>query len=250
MSETPADPMRLAQTNMRNPQIKRFYKEASVAEADGGFGLRLDGRGALTPAKNRLVVPTRAIAEKIAAEWAGQGEIVSPASMPVTRLANSAIDGVARTLKETRAEIARYAGADLTCYRALEPEALVEDQAKAFDPVLEWAAQALGARFILSGGLIHVAQPEAALAAVRRAVDAYESPFAVAALHVMTSLTGSVLIALAVARGALSAEAAWRAAHVDEDFQIRKWGEDEEAAIRRAARAREFYAAAEVIASL
>ena len=85
MSETPAEPMRLAQTNMRNPQIKRFYKEASVAEADGGFGLRLDGRGALTPAKNRLVVPTRAIAEKIAAEWAGQGEIVSPASMPVTR---------------------------------------------------------------------------------------------------------------------------------------------------------------------
>ena len=110
---------------------------------------------------------------------------------------------------------------------------MVDDQAKAFDPVLDWAAQALGARFILSAGLMHVAQPEAALAAVRRAVDAYESPFAVAALHVMTSLTGSVLIALAVARGALSAEAAWRAAHVDEDFQIRKWGEDEEATIRR-----------------
>jgi chaperone required for assembly of F1-ATPase len=120
----------------------------------------------------------------------------------------------------------------------------------AFDPVLAWAEGTLSARFILSAGVVHVAQPETALAAVRRAVDSYESPFAVAALHVMTSLTGSALIALAVARGALSADAAWRAAHVDEDFEIRKWGEDEEAMQRRGARAREFYAAAMVIAVL
>jgi chaperone required for assembly of F1-ATPase len=250
MSEAPQDPMRLAQANMRDPQIKRFYKAASVGEVESGFALRLDGRGARTPAKNRLVVPSEKIAKAMAAEWAGQGEIVIPASMPVTRLANSAIDGVARTLAKTREEITRYAGADLTCYRALEPEALVEDQSEAFDPVLAWAAEALGARFILSAGLMHVAQPESALAAVRRAVDAFERLFAVAALHAMTSLTGSVLLALAVARGALGAEAAWRAAHVDEDFQIRKWGEDAEAGARRAARAREFYAAAMVIAAL
>jgi chaperone required for assembly of F1-ATPase len=250
MSETPSDPVGLARANMRNREIRRFYKQASVGEAEGGFALLLDGRGARTPAKNRLVVPSRAIAERIAAEWAGQGEIVAPASMPITRLANSAIDGVARTLAETHAEIARYAGSDLTCYRALEPEALVDEQARAFDPVLAWAEEALGARFVLGAGLTHFAQPEAALAAVRSAVGAYQSPFAVAALHVMTSLTVSVLLALAVARGALTAEAAWRAAHVDEDFQIRKWGEDEEAITRRAARAQEFYAAAMVIAAL
>jgi chaperone required for assembly of F1-ATPase len=250
MSEAPQDPIRLARANMRVPEIKRFYKAASAGEVDGGFALRLDGRGALTPAKNRLVVPTVKIAEAIAAEWDTQGEIVIPASMPLTRLANSAIDGVARTIQETRAEIARYAGADLVCYRALEPQALVDDQAAAFDPVLAWAEDALGARFILSAGVTHVAQPAPALAAVRRAVDAFENPFVVAALHVMTSLTGSVLLALAVARGFLSADDAWRAAHVDEDFQIRKWGEDEEAQSRRAARGREFYAAAEVIASL
>ena len=153
----------------------------------------------------------------------------------------------AATLAETRADIARYAGADLLCYRAEAPEALVAMQAEAFDPVLVWARDALGARFILGAGVMHIAQPEPALAAVRAAVDAYQSPFAVAALHGLTSLSGSVLLALAVARGAWSAEDAWRAAHVDEDFQILQWGEDDDAMARRAARWREFEAAARVI---
>jgi chaperone required for assembly of F1-ATPase len=251
MSETSWDQaVRLAQVGLRAREIKRFYESTTVGEVDGGFALLLDGRGARTPAKNRLVAPSRAIAEWIAAEWAEQGAVINPAAMPVTRLANSALDGVARKLPETRADIARYAGADLVCYRAAAPEALAALQAEAFDPVLAWAEEALGARFILGAGVMHVAQPEPALAAVRNAVDAFQSPFAVAALHGLTSLSGSVLLALAVARGALGAPDAWRAAHVDEDFQIRQWGDDAEAMARRAARWAEFEAAARVIAAV
>jgi len=184
----------------------------------------------------------------IAAEWAAQGETIEPMSMPATRLANSAIDGVAATLSETKAEIARYAEADLVCYRADAPAALVAQQAAAYDPVVAWAREALGTRFVTTVGVAHVAQPEAALAAARAAVEAYADPFAVAALHVMTSLTGSLMIALMAAKGALSADAAWRAAHVDEDFQISRWGEDEEGKSRRGARWRDFEAAAKVMA--
>jgi chaperone required for assembly of F1-ATPase len=148
-----------------------------------------------------------------------------------------------------RAEIVSYVGADLLCYRAGEPEALVAAQAAAFDPALDWAHEALGARFILSEGVKHVAQPEPSLAAVSAALAAIDDCFALAALHVMTTLTGSALLALAVAKGRLAAEEAWRAAHVDEDFQISQWGEDAEAKVRRAARWREMEAAAKVHAA-
>jgi chaperone required for assembly of F1-ATPase len=251
MPDPPRDPMRAAQANMRPPALRRFYKRVDVAAADGGgFALRLDGRGARTPGKRPLVAPTRAVAELIAAEWAGQGETIEPMAMPATRLANSAIDGVADALAETRAEIARYAAADLVCYRAEAPAALVALQAEAYDPALAWAREKLGARFVVTVGVAHVAQPEAALAAARSAVEAYADPFAVAALHVTTSLTGSLLLALMTAKGALTPQAAWRAAHVDEDFQIARWGEDEEATARRAARWRDFEAAARVMAAV
>ena len=250
MPEPPRDPMRAAQANMRPPALRRFYKSVEVVAVDGGgFALRLDGRGARTPGKRPLVAPTRAVAELIAAEWARQGETIEPMSMPATRLANSAIDGVADALGATRAAIAAYAAADLVCYRAEAPAALVALQAEAYDPVLAWARDRLGARFVTTVGVAHVAQPEAALAAARAAVEAYSDPFAVAALHVMASLAGSLLLTLMTAAGALSAEAAWRAAHVDEDFQIGRWGEDEEAKRRRAARWRDFAAAAKVLAA-
>jgi chaperone required for assembly of F1-ATPase len=250
MPEPPRDPMRAAQANMRPPALRRFYKRAEVAAAEGGgFALRLDGRGARTPGKRPLVAPTRAVAELIAAEWAAQGETIEPMSMPATRLANSAIDGVADSLDATRAAIAAYAAADLVCYRAAAPAALVSLQAEAFDPALAWARDRLGARFVATVSLAHVAQPEAALAAARAAVEAYADPFAVAALHVMTNLAGSLLLALMTAEGALSPETAWRAAHVDEDFQIGNWGEDDEAKRRRAARWRDFAAAAKVLAA-
>ena len=140
MPEPPRDPMRAAQANMRPPALRRFYKSAEVVAVDGGgFALRLDGRGARTPGKRPLVAPTRAVAEVIVAEWTAQGETIEPMSMPATRLANSAIDGVADALAATRAEIANYAAADLVCYRAETPEALVALQTEAYDPVLAWA---------------------------------------------------------------------------------------------------------------
>jgi chaperone required for assembly of F1-ATPase len=165
MPEETRDPMRAAQANMRPPTLRRFYKRAEVVAVEGGgFALRLDGRGARTPGKRPLVAPTRAAAELIGAEWAGQGETIEPMSMPATRLANSAIDGVAAALSETKAAIAKYAEADLVCYRAEAPAALVALQAAAYDPVLAWAREKLGARFVATVGLAHVAQPQAALA--------------------------------------------------------------------------------------
>jgi chaperone required for assembly of F1-ATPase len=246
---SPGDPMRSAQRNMRPVVLSRFYETAAVAPSSPGFALQLDGRAARTPAKNALVFPTRALADLIAAEWAGQGATIDPSSMPATRIANSAIDGVAAAMAETRAEIAAYADTDLLYYRAGAPEKLVVAQAAAFDPVLDWAHEAFGVRFILAEGIIHVRQPERSLDALRAALATIDGPFALAALHVLTTLTGSLLLALAVLRGALGAPEAWRIAHVDEDFQISQWGEDDEAMARRAARWREMAAAAAVAAA-
>jgi chaperone required for assembly of F1-ATPase len=249
MSE-PFDPVRAAQAKMRAPEIKRFYTTAAVAETPAGFALQLDGRSARTPGKRPLVAPTRAIAELIAAEWAAQGQLIEPATMPATRLANSALDGVAGATAETRAEILRYFRSDLVCYRADAPVELVALQSQAHDPVLSWALEALGARFATGQGLLFVEQPRDALAACEAALSRFQGPFAIAALHSLTSLSGSALLALMVARGAISPEDAWRASHVDEDYQISKWGEDDEAVGRRQARWREFQAAARIMAAL
>ena len=246
MSEV-GDPRALARDNLRVPGIKRFYQSVGVDEQEGGWALKIDGRNARTPAKKLLMAPTRDAAELIAQEWARQGALIDPFSMPVTRLANSAIDGIAAALTETQAEVARYATADLVCYRVETPETLAKEQAAAFDPILEWARESFGARFILTAGIVHVAQPEPSLRVLREIVGACSDPFPLGALHVMTSMTGSLLIALATAQGQLGSEAAWRAAHVDEDFQIRLWGEDEEATTRRAARWLEFEAASRLI---
>ena len=243
-----ASPMKAAQAGMRPPLPRRFYETAGVTERDGAFELVLDGRPARTPAKNPVAVPTRALGEALAAEWQRQGAVIDPRAMPLTRIVNSAIDGVAPRRAAVAADIARYAGSDLVCYWAGEPERLVTEQARAFDPILAWAREALGAQFVLSEGVVHVAQPEAALAAVRARVEAIGSPFRLAALHVMTTLTGSVLIALAHTEGAIDAGEAWAAAHVDERFQESRWGEDDEAMRRRAAREAEFRAAATISA--
>jgi chaperone required for assembly of F1-ATPase len=242
------DPMRAAQANMRPPPVRRFYKAVELGEAEGRHALMLDGRRARTPGRNPLSAASRALMLEVAAEWERQSETIDPVDMPLTRLLNSAIDGVADTMAETRADILSYAGSDLLCYRAEEPENLVARQAHAFDPVLGWAAESLGARFHVTSGVMHVVQPPEALAAIGAALDAYNDPIALAALSVMTTLTGSALLALAVARGFLSAEAAWRAAHIDEDFQAERWGEDAEAMARGKARRREFEAAATALA--
>jgi chaperone required for assembly of F1-ATPase len=226
---------------------KRFYTWVCVdAKGPGDHRIRLDGRPVRTPAKAELAAPTAALAEAIAEEWQAQGTHIDPSSMPLTKLANSAIDGVARREAEVRADIAKYAGSDLLCYRADGPEGLQRRQAEVWDPILKWAEQDLGARFAVGAGLMPVAQSEAAKAAVARALEEYDG-FALAALHVMTTLLGSVVLALAHARGYLSAEAAWAAAHVDEDWQISKWGEDAEAKARRDRRWADMQAASRML---
>lgn len=244
----PIDPIKLARRDLKKALPKRFYKDVTVVPMQGGFGLHLDGRIVRTPAKAVLLVPTEALADVLAEEWRTQAEWIEPDSMPLTRLANSAIDGVAKTMAETAAEVAKFAESDLVCYRADEPDTLVEAQARAWDPVLAFARDSLGARFLCAEGVTFVEQPAPARAAVRDAVDAVaatpDGALRLAALSVMTSLTGSVLLALAVAGGAYAAEAAWASAHVDEDFQMRHWGSDTEVLARRARRWRDMDAAA------
>jgi chaperone required for assembly of F1-ATPase len=247
--EAAVDPIAMARRDLNKAVPRRFFKEASAQERNGAFVLLLDGRVAKTPAGNVLALPTLAAARALAAEWAALGELIDPALMPWTRIVNSAIDGVAGQLASTAEEITKYAGSDLVCYRASEPEALVRAQAAAWDPVLAFAREKLGGPFICTESLMFIDQPEAAFMAVKEAIARIadggpEAPFALAALHVMTTLTGSALLALAVAHGELTAAEAWRAAHVDEDFEWRAWGEDTEALRRRARQWREMEAAA------
>lgn len=238
------DPLRAAREGGKPALPKRFYAQAGVAPGEGGFGLVLDGRPARTPAKNPLAVPERAVADALATEWNAQEDVIDPTRMPLTRLVNSALDGVAQRRAAVIEDVAAYAGSDLVVYRAGDPARLVEDQARAWDPVLAWARERLGARFSLSEGVMHVAQDDGALAAVRAAVERFASPVALAGLHAATTLTGSILIALMLADGALTPDAAWAAAHVDEDFQASVWGRDAEAEVRRERRRAEFDAAA------
>ena len=239
---------------LRPAPLKRFYKSVTVAPgpAQGagglptGFGVLLDNKPLRTPAKAKLTVPTRALAEAVAAEWEAQGEHVDGAAMPMTRLVNSAIDGVATRLADVRADIVAFAASDLVCYRAEEPGPLVQRQRQHWDPVIVWAREALGARLEVAAGLMPVTQPQQARASIVSALEGLDA-FRLAALHVMTTLTGSALLALAHAGGALTAEAAWAAAHVDEDFQISQWGEDAEAAARRSRRWAEMQAASRML---
>ncbi|MGA2637979.1 ATP12 family chaperone protein [Methylocella sp.] len=245
----PIDPIAMARRDLQKALPKRFYKEAAAAERDGTYALLLDGRPAKTPGRNAFAAPTLEAAQALAQEWARQAEFIDPAAMPLTRMANSAIDGVAQAIDATAEDIARYGASDLVCYRAGEPEALAKAQAARWDKVLDFAREKLGARLICAEGVNYVEQPEAArqaiLAAVKRiAGTGPAAPFALAALHVMTTLTGSALLALAVADGVLTPQEAWEAAHVDEDFQTKIWGADDEALARRARRWTEMEAAA------
>ncbi len=231
------------------PKPKRFYAQATAEERDGAFALLLDGRGAKTPAKRPLALPSRPAAQALVEEWNAQVEVIDPARMPLTRMSNTAIDGVAEQMTAVAAEVKTYLGSDLLAYRAADPAPLVAAQAEAWDPVLDWARDGFGARFILAEGVTFVAQPPATLAAMGAVVDEIVgqgagAPFRLAALNVMTTLTGSALLALAVMHGRLTPDAAWTAAHVDELFQESQWGSDAEATERRNRRWADMEAAA------
>ena len=244
----PLDPTEAARRGMRPHLRRRFYVRAEVAEGEGGFAVLLDGRPVKTPARRALAAPTRALAEALAAEWEAQRDVVDPAKMPLTRLANSIIDGVADAPAAVAAEAEKYLASDLVCYRAEGPDGLVARQAGAWDPVIAWAREALGARFVVAAGMVFVVQPDAALAAARAALP--RDPWRLGAFHAVTTLTGSALIALAVLNGRLGVEEAWRAAHVDEDWNMDFWGRDELALERRAARYAEMQAACLVLRTL
>jgi chaperone required for assembly of F1-ATPase len=242
---SPLDPQEAARQSSRAPQRKRFYTAAGVEEKPEGFSVTLDGKPIRTPGKRLLAAPRRELAEAMAAEWEAQTEIIDPLSMPLTRLANSTIDGVLDNTDAVADDVAKYFGSDLLFYRAGFPEGLIARQAEYWDPVVRWAADDLGAHFILTEGVMHVAQPERALAAARAALP--KDPWSVAAMHVLTTLTGSALLALALYHKVCDEDRIWAAAHVDEDWNAQQWGEDEEVVARRAMRLRDFRAAAQAL---
>jgi len=244
---SPESPVEAARRDLRVRLRRRFYGRAAVAATADGCAVRLDDKPVRTPAGRQLAAPKSALAEAIAAEWEAQRDVIDPAKMPLTRLANSIIDGVSDRPDAVAAEVQKYLASDLVCYRASSPPGLVEKQARIWDPILNWADETLGARFSLGEGVVHVAQPAAALAAARAAIPS--DRWRLGAVHAVMTLTGSALIALALLRGRLSAEEAWEAAHVDEDWNIEHWGGDEQAAERRAFRFAELEAAALVLRS-
>lgn len=241
----PLDPMESARRNMRPDLRKRFYETPAVEEAGGQFRVLLDGRIVKTPARRELAAPSRALAEMIAAEWDAQKDVIDPAAMPLTRLANSIIDGVADQAAAVTGEIVKYLGSDLLFYRADGPAGLIQMQERHWDPVIAWARDALGARFILAEGVVFVRQPEEAIEAAHRAIPTGIWPLGAA--HAVTTLTGSPLLALALAHGHADAGQVWAAAHVDEDWNMSAWGRDETALQRREQRFREFVAAAQIL---
>ena len=218
---------------------RRFWREVAVVPEGDGFALRLDGRGLRTPAKAPLVVPTPALAEAVAEEWRAVGEVVDPRAMPATRAANAALDKVAPEREAVVAELASYGDADLTCYRAEAPEGLVARQAAAWDPLLDWAEAAHGARLAPVAGVMHRPQDAGALARLAEPLRRADA-FALTALSDLVALSGSLVIGLAAVSGTWDPADLWARSRVDEVWQEERWGRDEQAAETADLRRRDF----------
>lgn len=227
------NPLKSAQKGVRPQLPKRFYKAVEAIQNNEHFVVQLDGRNIKTPGKVTLELPTLKLAEILASEWAAQEKEIDPMTMPATRLVNTAIDGITSDPQAIMEDIVKFAGSDLICYRADNPEGLVENQIKLWDPIVDWVSEDVGANFELAEGVLHTVQPKEALAVFGARLKQHNHPIALAALHTFTSLTGSAIIALAIAEDAIKVEDAWAAAHVDEDWQISLWGQDFEAEARR-----------------
>ncbi len=245
-----SDPVQIARQAMRTKLPKRFYKLAQAVASADGFAIELDGRPVRTPARNVLVLPNLAAAELVAAEWQAQEVEIDPARMPATRIANTAIDGVAIDPQAVLEDIIRFSTSDLLCYRSASPVELVQRQAEVWDGILDWFRARTGTAFAVTVGITHQPQPRETVAAFGALLRRHDTPFALACLHVFTTLTGSAVLALAIAEGEIDAETAWDAAHVDEDWNIEHWGEDDLAAARRVARQIDMNAAAAMLAAL
>lgn len=224
------------------PLPKKFYTAVAVEQQDNAFTVLLDGRSVRTPQRAAFMVPTHALAEAVAAEWRQQSDVINPETMPLTKLCNSTLDGVCANRDLVIDDIANYANHDAICYRADTPDELVARQTEALDPVIDWAEQTLGVRWMCTVGVMPVVQPASCAQAVRAAL-ADVTAFHIAVLHQLTTLTGSALLALAYQHQVLSFDRMWQAAHIDEDFQIERWGQDSEAEARRQQRHHEAAAA-------
>lgn len=222
--------------------MRRFWKEVALVAADDGHALHLDGKPVRTPGRAALTLPSPALAEAVAQEWRGVGETIDPRAMPLTGLSNAAIDRIAPDPAAFAAGLARYGESDLLCYRAEHPLELQLRQAAGWDPLLDWARSRYGAALTPTTGIVHVAQPPEAVAALAGAVAA-RSAFELAGLSPIVTITGSLVAALALLEGAASDEDIWSAANLDEDWQAEHWGEDELARKARDARRAEFEAA-------
>jgi len=244
------DPMRVASQSMKPVLRRRFYKKVSLLTADNGCTITLDDKPVKTPGGNLLIVSGERIGKLIVEEWQGQEEFIEPLSMPITRLVNAAIDGVSVGSEAVKEDIVRFAGSDLLCYRAENPVELVERQASNWDPLLVWVNTCLDAGFLVQRGIVHIDQPPATIAAFSAHVKMIDDPARLAALHSITALCGSAIIAIAIYNRQISANDAWKAAHVDEDWQVSQWGEDEESSAFRSARRVEFDAAINLLDSL
>jgi chaperone required for assembly of F1-ATPase len=220
-------------------KAKRFWKEASVTKADGGFAITLDGRPVRTPAKLPLVMPTEALAAAIAAEWDAQTGLIKPDTMPFTRTANSAIDKVAPQFDAVVDNLAGYGGTDLLCYRATDPQPLIDRQNAAWNPLLDWAASTCAAPLLAVPGVMFIAQQARALQNLHAAVAA-QSPFQIAAFHDMVAISGSLILGLAVTRNRLTPDDAFGLSRIDEHWQAELWGVDEDAAVLEALKKQAF----------
>ncbi len=229
---------------MNGKARKRFWTSADVVEADGGFGVQLDGRALQTPARQALVVPTRALAERIAAEWNAQEGTILPDTMPATRAANAALDKVRGQFDEVAQIIAAYGETDLLCYRADAPAELRAVQDDAWDPLLAWARDRFGVELRVVTGVMPQPQPPEALAAMGAQIALF-SPFELTSLHDLVAMTGSLVIGLAATEQQDSPEALWNLSRIDENWQISQWGEDDEASALAEARRQNFLHAAD-----
>ena len=219
--------------------MKRFYKDVAVISGEAAHEIQLDGRPVRTPARAALALPTARLAEAVAEEWRRQGDTVDPRSMPFTGLANGAIDQIAPNRESFAAGIANYGTSDLLCYRAEGPAQLVEREAAAWDPLLDWARRRYDVTFRVTQGIIPVDQPPETLERLDAAVRAFD-PFPLAGLSTLVTLSGSLVCGLAIVEGGHDADAIWTASEIDEAWEVEQWGEDAEAAARSARRREEF----------
>ncbi len=240
MEENEADRIQGKLRDERKPvKMKKFYKEAKVEGLKAPFKVELDGRVMKTPLKSVLEIPSKALAKEIAAEWNAQDEFIETSAMFLTKYANIAVDQVAAGPEATVDEIVAYASSDLVCYRADTPQGLVDRQSAAWDPVLKWAEDKHKLNFICVAGIVYASQPVATLATTHDLLSKMNA-HTLTVIHHLTTLMGSALLAMVMVEGAITADDAWNAAHLDEDWNIEQWGTDDDAIERRKVRRGEF----------